>query len=78
MNHGVLCWWLGIMVSDDEPMIENRGVLCRASGCESWCVMVSQWLGVIVYYAEAVGVNHGELCSASGCESRCVMLSEWL
>ena len=49
MNRGVLCWascseswsvmmsqWLLIIVSFDEPVVVNHGVLCGDSGCESW------------------------------------------
>jgi hypothetical protein len=32
--------WLWIMVSYAEPVGINHGVLCWASGCESWCVML--------------------------------------
>ena len=27
-----------------EPVVVNDGVLFCASGCESWCVILSQWL----------------------------------
>jgi hypothetical protein len=37
----------------------SRGELYCASGCESWCVMLSQWVCIMVYYAEPVVVNHG-------------------
>jgi hypothetical protein len=56
----------------------NHGVLCRASGCESWCVLLSKWLLIMVCIAEQVIVNHGESYCESGCESWCVMLSQWL
>ena len=39
LSHG-----LWIMVSHDETVAVNRRVLCLASGCVSWCVMLSQWL----------------------------------
>jgi hypothetical protein len=32
------------MVSDDEQVVVNDGVLCWASGCESLWAMMSQWL----------------------------------
>jgi hypothetical protein len=32
------------MVSYAEPVVMNHGVLCCASGCESWCVILSQRL----------------------------------
>ena len=44
------------------PVVVNHGVLCRASGCESWFVILRQWLGIIGYYAEPVVVNHGLSC----------------
>jgi hypothetical protein len=56
----------------------NNGVVFWASGCESWCVILSQWLWIMVCYAEPVVVNHGVLDWASGCESWCAMLGQWL
>ena len=53
----------------------NHGVLCRASGCESRCVLLSQLLLIMVCIAEQVIVNYGEFYCANGCESWCVMLS---
>jgi hypothetical protein len=47
------------MVCYTEPVVVNHGVLCRASGCKSWCVLLSQWVGIMVCYAEPVVVNHG-------------------
>ena len=41
VNHGVLCWWLGIMVCYVEAVVVNHGVLSLASGCESLYVMLS-------------------------------------
>ena len=38
----MLSQWLWIMVSDDEQVVVNHGVLCWASGCESWWSMLSQ------------------------------------
>ena len=71
-----MCLWLWIIVCYDQPVIVNHrwyaepvvmyhGVLCWDSGCESWCVMLSQWLWIMVCYAEPVVVNHGVLCWAS-------------
>jgi hypothetical protein len=60
------------------PKVVNYGVLCGASGCESWCDILSQWLLVMVCIVEQVIVNHDELYCLSGCESWCVMLSQWL
>jgi hypothetical protein len=57
------------MVCYDEPVVVNHGVLCRASDCESWCVMLSQWSCIMVCYAEPVVVNHGVLFRTSDCES---------
>ena len=51
-----------IMVSYDEPVVTNHGLLCCAKGCESWRVILSQWLRIMVCYAEPVVVNHGVLC----------------
>ena len=50
-----------------EPVVVNHGVLSRASGCESWCVLLSKLLLIMVCIAEQVIVNHGESCCASGC-----------
>jgi hypothetical protein len=47
------------MVCYAELVVVNHGVLYRASGCKSWCVLLNQWLGIIVCYAEPVVVNHG-------------------
>jgi hypothetical protein len=41
VNHGVLCWWVGIMVRYAEAVVVNHGVLSLASGYESWYVMLS-------------------------------------
>jgi hypothetical protein len=41
---------LWIVVSYAEPVVVNHGVLCWASGCELWCVILSQWLWIIVSY----------------------------
>ena len=49
------------MVCYAELVVVNHGVLCPASGCESWCVMLGQWLSIIVSYDEPVVVNHGML-----------------
>ena len=45
-----------------EPVVVTHGVLYGASGCDSWCVMLSQWLCLMVCYAEPVVVTHGEVC----------------
>jgi hypothetical protein len=70
--------WLWIMVYYAEQVVMYYVVLCWASGCEPWCVILSQWLWIMVCYAEARLLNHGELWWANGCESWCVMLSQWL
>jgi hypothetical protein len=68
------------MVCYAEPVVNYYGVLCLASGCESWFAMLSQWLWNMVCYAEPVVmyyvcytepvvVNHGVLFWASGCET---------
>ena len=40
VNHGVLCWWLGIMLCYAEVVVANHGVLSLSSGCESWYSML--------------------------------------
>ena len=55
--------WLWIMVCYAGPVAVNHGVLCCASGCESWCAMLSKWLWIMLYYT---------------CESWWVILSQWL
>ena len=30
------------MACYSEPVVVNHGVLCGASGCDSWCAMLSQ------------------------------------
>ena len=50
------------------PVVVNHGELCSASGCESWCAMLSQWLRIMLCYSELIIGNHGMLCWASGCE----------
>jgi hypothetical protein len=52
-----------------EPVVVDHGMLYGASGCESWCVILTQWLLVMMCIAEPVAVNHGLLCCTSGCES---------
>jgi hypothetical protein len=61
MNHDVVCWAqsLGIMMYYAEAMVVYNGVLCWASGCESWFVILSQWLWIMVWYSEP----------SSGCKS---------
>ncbi|SMN17155.1 hypothetical protein CRYPD_11 [uncultured Candidatus Thioglobus sp.] len=58
----MLCQRLSIMACHTEPVVVNHGVLCGASGCESWCVIQSQWLLIMVINDEPVVVNHGEFC----------------
>jgi hypothetical protein len=50
------------MVCYAEPVVVNHGVLYSASGCQSWCAMLSQWLLIMMCYAEPVAVSQGELC----------------
>jgi hypothetical protein len=56
-------WFTTIVYA--EPVAVHLGVLCWASGCESWCVilgsgcvtwcvMLSQWLWIMVIYTEPV------------------------
>ena len=59
-----------------EPVVVNYGVLCWTSGCESWCVMLSQWLWIIVCYTDPLVMYRGVLWWASGCESWCVILNQ--
>jgi hypothetical protein len=40
------------------PVVVYHIVVCLASDCESWFVMLSQWFRIMVYYAEPVVVNH--------------------
>jgi hypothetical protein len=73
-NHGLqplatISQWLWIMVCYAEPVGVTHVVLCWASGCDSWCVILSQSLWIIVSYAEPADVNYGVLFNASGCES---------
>jgi hypothetical protein len=50
-----------------KPVVVNHGVLCGASGCESWCVLLSQWLLIMMYIAEEVILNLGEVyCTSDG------------
>ena len=49
------------MVSYDEPVVVNHGVLYCASGLESWGVKLSQGLCIMVCYAVPLVVNHGVL-----------------
>jgi hypothetical protein len=75
----VMLWqWLWIMMCYIEPVGVIHGVLCWASGCESWCVMLNKWLWIMMCYAEPVAVNHGVLRWGSGCESWCAMLRQSL
>jgi hypothetical protein len=45
----MLSQWVWIMVCNSEPVVVNHGLLCGASGCESWCVLLSQWLLIMMY-----------------------------
>ena len=49
------------MVNYAEPVVVSHGVQCCASGCELWCVMVSQWLLIMDYFAVPKVVNDGVL-----------------
>jgi hypothetical protein len=67
--------WLSITHHDSQPL---AGVLCCASDCESWCVILSQLLWIMLcILSRPVVVNHSLLCWASGCESWCVKLNQW-
>ena len=55
------------MASYTMPVVVNHGVLCGASGCESWCVLLSQWLLIMMYIAEEVILNLGEFYCTSDC-----------
>ena len=66
------------MACYSAPVVVNHGVLCRVSGCESWCVLLSKWLLIMVCIAEQVIVNHSKFYCASGSESWCAMLNQWL
>ena len=59
--------YLLIMVCNSEPVVVNHGLLCGASGCESWCVLLSQWLLIMMYIAEEVILNLGEFYCTSDC-----------
>ena len=50
------------MMCYDEPFVVNHGVLCRASGCEAWSVMLIQGLSIVMCYADVVVMNDGVLC----------------
>ena len=50
--------WLLMMVSYDEPLVVNHGLLCCVNGCESWHAMLSQWLLIMVCYTELEVVIH--------------------
>ena len=45
-----------------DPVVVILGVLCLASCCESWCVILCHWLLIMMSYDEPVVINHGELC----------------
>jgi hypothetical protein len=67
-NHGVL-----FLASGWESRCE-----CRASGCESWWIILSQWLWITMCYSVPVGVNHGELCWGSGFASCCAIMCQYV
>jgi hypothetical protein len=46
------------------------------SGCESWCVMLSQLLWIMVCYAKPVVVNHVCYAEPNSCESCCEPLAQ--
>jgi hypothetical protein len=68
VNYAVLC--LSIMVSYIEPVTVNHGLLCYASGCESWWVMLCQRLWIMACYSEPVVVNHDVLLSITHHDSQ--------
>jgi hypothetical protein len=45
-----------------DPVVVNHGMLGGASGCESWCVILSQLLLVMMCISEPVAGNPGVLC----------------
>ena len=60
----MLCYAALVVVNHGryaDLVIGNRGVLCSASGCESWYVMMSQWLCIMVCNTEQMVSNHGVL-----------------
>ena len=75
------CIMLGTVVVNQvyyaESVVVSHGVLCWASSCASWCVILCHWLSIMVWCALPV-VRYGVLCWASGCEWWCTMLSQWL
>jgi hypothetical protein len=66
------------MVCYTESVVVNYVVLFWASGCESWCAMVSQWLWTMVCNTEPVVMNNVVSFWTSICESWRVMPSQWL
>jgi hypothetical protein len=46
------------MVCNAEPVVVSHVVQCLSSGCELWCVMVSQYLLMMLCSYEPVVVNH--------------------
>jgi hypothetical protein len=50
------------MVFSAEPVVVNRGLLCRAKGSESWRAILSQWLLIMVCSNIPLVVNHDEYC----------------
>ena len=50
------------MVSYSEPVVASHDVQYLVSGCELWCVMLSQWFLIMMSYAEPVVAYHGVQC----------------
>jgi hypothetical protein len=50
-------------------VVVNHGVLVWASGCESWCVILSQWLLIMDCSDVPKVVNYGMLYLVSAFES---------
>jgi hypothetical protein len=76
--------WISITHHDSHPLAHyhhsssfTTTVLWWASGCVSWCLMLSQGMWIIVCYAEPIVVNHAVLCWASGWESWWVIVIKW-
>ena len=57
------------MVCYPKPLVVKHGLLCLASGCESWFILLSQWLLIMACNSERVVVNHCPLYGANGWES---------
>jgi hypothetical protein len=52
------CQWLWITVCYAGPLVVNRGVLCWASGCDSWCAMLCKWLWIICVMQIKINYNY--------------------